>query len=374
MSRPPESYTEICFCKIKLFRDHGAERKLSNDITHVEKSIGKLEQRPAQAESGLRHFGKRKHLIDTTKVGNAQRRSMTQDHKRTRPMRSVGSANEGNGARTSFEEGLHSQLQDLQTMFISTRPVSVLYLRGEELDDPDLHPVLLSDDAYPTTRSEDFRTPKWEARSMPHSVGGFIKLPSTSSVSLTPQSSESGSDGQWQGFNSLGADDAYLKGSKAPTRIRKMENEDVSSGWIEVLDVDPLYEPPEERDPKPVACFYVLCKSQVISGKLMYHRAIYVLERTLEELEARIVAKWGLDPSKILRTVYSIHGGSEVEMDDEIVRELRNGQDMTLEIDEVIRQTMGVNREREMAADLIDDAPKPAMSRPPSGFVLRLKF
>ncbi|KAJ3541185.1 hypothetical protein NM208_g4719 [Fusarium decemcellulare] len=106
----------------------------------------------------------------------------------------------------------------------------------------------------------------------------------------------------------------------------------------------------------------------------MYHRAIYVLERTLEELEARIVAKWGLDPSKILRTVYSIHGGSEVEMDDEIVRELRNGQDMTLEIDEVIRQTMGVNREREMAADLIDDAPKPAMSRPPSGFVLRLKF
>ena len=51
---------EICYCKVKLFRDHGAERKLSNDVAHVKKSIDKLKQQIAQAESGLKDFGKRK--------------------------------------------------------------------------------------------------------------------------------------------------------------------------------------------------------------------------------------------------------------------------------------------------------------------------
>jgi len=71
---------------------------------------------------------------------------------------------------------------------------------------------------------------------------------------------------------------------------------------------------------------------------------------------------------KVLRTLHSIHKGFEVEM----VRKLGDGQDITLEVDEVIKQPAGVNREWEMAANLIDNAPNPAMNRPPSGFVLRL--
>ena len=34
---------ELCFCKIKVFRDHGAERKLSSDVINVKKIIDKLE-------------------------------------------------------------------------------------------------------------------------------------------------------------------------------------------------------------------------------------------------------------------------------------------------------------------------------------------
>ena len=33
---------EMVYCKIKLFRDHGAERKLSNDVAHVKKSVDRL--------------------------------------------------------------------------------------------------------------------------------------------------------------------------------------------------------------------------------------------------------------------------------------------------------------------------------------------
>ncbi|KAL9124583.1 MAG: hypothetical protein Q9217_006099 [Psora testacea] len=38
------STAEVCFCKIRLFRDPGAERRLSNDIAHIKKTIDKLEQ------------------------------------------------------------------------------------------------------------------------------------------------------------------------------------------------------------------------------------------------------------------------------------------------------------------------------------------
>ncbi|KAL3952259.1 hypothetical protein ACCO45_013976 [Purpureocillium lilacinum] len=59
-SPAPDTSPEICFCKVKLFRDHGAERKLSNDVAHVKKSIDKLKQQLAQLESGMKDFGKRK--------------------------------------------------------------------------------------------------------------------------------------------------------------------------------------------------------------------------------------------------------------------------------------------------------------------------
>ncbi|KAJ4170834.1 hypothetical protein NW754_006978 [Fusarium falciforme] len=78
---------DICYCKVKLFRDHGAERKLSNDVAHVKKSIDKLKQQIAQAESGLKDFGKRKRSSGAAKMGD-QRPGKVQKHKRTWSMSS----------------------------------------------------------------------------------------------------------------------------------------------------------------------------------------------------------------------------------------------------------------------------------------------
>ncbi|KAF4947863.1 hypothetical protein FSARC_13866 [Fusarium sarcochroum] len=274
-----------------------------------------------QAFKADRDFGKRKHSVGAAKVGDAQGRSRMQKHKRTWPIPSVSSADEGNSARASSEEDFHFQLQTLQDMFTSTRSVGALYLRGEELDDSDLHPVLFPGDACPMTRLKDCNRPNWQARL--HNI--------------SPQ----------PGLDPLGTGDASRKGSKAPTRIRKTENDGVPSGWIEALEVDPLYEPPEKRGPKPAVCSYVLCRIGPPNRSQVGSRPIQ---------------------DKILRTLHSIHKGFEVEM----VRKLGDGQDMTLEVDEVIKQPAGVNREWEMAANLIDNAPKPTMNRPPSGFVLRL--
>jgi hypothetical protein len=69
-------------------------------------------------------------------------------------------------------------------MFTSTRPVSVLYLRGAEQDDPDLFPVHLSreQDLQALTRQET-----WESKQSPASSPTSTTSPTSSSIStITP--------------------------------------------------------------------------------------------------------------------------------------------------------------------------------------------
>lgn len=375
-SRPAaDANPETCFCKVKLFRDHGAERKLSNDVAHVKKSIDKLKQQIAQAESGMKDFGKRKRSSGATKVNEAQRPGKVQKHKRTWSMSSASSAGGGGNGRPSMEEDLHFKLQTLQDMFTSTRPVSVLYLRGLELDDPDLHPVSLPGDISPLTKPEGQDGPNWQARSGHSSITGSMISPSPSSLSLVSQASGIGSGGQWQGFDSVGPGDRSRKGSEPPTRVNKVEDDGSLSGWIEALGVDASYRPPQERAPKPVACFYILRRTPGSTGKPDLHRAIYLMQRSLKELNDRIAAKWGLDPTKVIRTIHSIQNSLDVEMDDDVIRELKEGQDMVLEIEEITSEPAGIKREWEMAVDSNEDSSEsPPAEQQKGGYVLRLAF
>jgi hypothetical protein len=276
----------------------------------------------------------------------------------------------GGAPRMSLEEDLHFKLQTYQDMFSSTRPVSVLYLRGEESDDPDLHPVSMPGEFSPQTKAEQGARdgPNWQARSGQSSAAGSIISPSPSSVSLASQASAIGPSGHWQGFDAVGA--GSRKDSDPPTKVNKTDDAGKLSGWIEALGVDPTYRPPVDRPPKPVACFYVLNRIQSNNDK-NYHRAIYLARRTLKDLNDQIAAKWGLDTTKISRTVHALHNGLEVEMDDDVVRELREGQDMTLEIEEVVDQPL--KREWEMSVDAADESPELSAS-PISHLVLRLTF
>ncbi|KAH0599228.1 hypothetical protein MHUMG1_03345 [Metarhizium humberi] len=361
-----ESSPEVCFCKVKLFRDHGAERKLSNDIAHVKKSIDKLKQQLAQIESGMKDMGKRKRISSATKGSDPQRPGKVQRHKRTWSMSSTSSNAGCGGSRMTLEEDLQIKLQTLQDMFTSTRPVSILYLRGEDLDDPDLHPVSLPGDMSPPNKLEVSREgPNWQARSTKSSVAGSMVSPSPSSLSLVSQAS-----GMWQNIDNTTASG---KAFEQISRIPRMDDAGTLSGWIEALGVDPSYRPPAEQAEKPVACFYVQYRDKSEQGKPTYYRAIYLSKRTVEEFNGRISSKWGVEPAKVLRSLRVIQGGLEVEMDDDVIRELREGQDMRLEIEEVIEQSTRTKREWEMlldetGADSDDVAPLA------KGFVLRLTF
>lgn len=371
-----ETMPEICFCKVKLFRDHGAERKLSNDVAHVKKSIDKLKQQLAQIESGIKDFGKRKRHSGVSKAADPQRPGKVHKHKRTWSMSSASSAGGGGGgARMTMEEDLHFKLQTLQEMFTSTRPVSVLYLRGEEPDDPDLHPVSLPGDMSPPTKTagDGLRDgSNWQARSAHSSATGSMVSPSPSSLSLASQTSAVGSGGgAWKNKDSRASGDVSRRGSERPTRISRTDEEGALSGWIEALGVDASYRPPPERTEKPVACFYVVYGAKEEPENQSYHRAIYLAKRTLEEFNGRIANKWGLDASRIQRTILVVRRGLEVEMDDDFIRELKEGQDMRLEVEEITRQEHAAERRWGMSADVSGDE---GMTEPlgTKGLVLRL--
>ncbi|KAJ4292937.1 hypothetical protein N0V88_005600 [Collariella sp. IMI 366227] len=345
-SSPPSSdnSAEICYCKVKLFRDHGAERKLSNDVAHVRKTIDKLKQQISQAESGMKDFGKRKRAGgaggsqikgQSNSNSNSQRPGKVQKHKRTWSMSSASSA--GGPPRMPLEEDLHFKLQTLQDMFTSTRPVSVLYLRGEELDDPDLHPVSLPGEAASLAKLEARENTANAWRSERSSVAGSsLVSPSPSSLSLHSQASIGGRKPSWHDYQ-MGGDNNnnhHQQQHQQPTRVRQVDEAGNLTGWIEALGVDSSYRPPTDRPgPKPVACFYVARKTM---AEQELHRAIYLTQRTARELVARLAAKWRFDPGRVVRTVRVVQPrGLEVEVDDDVVREMAEGMDMVVEIVEV---------------------------------------
>lgn len=261
------SQAELCYCKVKLFRDHGAERKLSNDVAHVKKTIDKLKQQIAQVESGMKDFGKRKRSGSISKTAPMQRPGKVQKHKRTWSM----SSNSESGGRPAAEEDLHVKLANLQDMFSSTRPVSVLYLKGEDSDDPDLHPVQLTGSPPELQRIDtnvSTDTAMWERQSSHTGNTSSVVSPTPSHQSLhsekrrgstfkhpTPFPPSRMSSNEWRSLPQTATGDLkhhITAGADVPTKVQRPYSDDHAlSGWIEALGVDQTYQPPPEPIIKP---------------------------------------------------------------------------------------------------------------------------
>lgn len=278
-SSTQSSKPEVAYCKVKLFRDHGAERKLSNDVQHVKKTIDKLKQQIAQIESGMKDFGKRKRSSSISKPHVTSRPGKVPKHKRTWSMSSASDT----GNRTAPEEDLHMKLQTLTDMFTSTRPASVLFLRGEDLDDPDLNPVRLTGEPTDLTRINTGESSIWERQSSQTGATSSIVSPTPSNQSLHSGGEESRrgsgfqrpapfhppsrmSSNEWRKMPQTATGDMVASQpahaftpTDTPVRIQKRASSDQShlAGWIEATGVDPYYQPPPERAVKP-GTFYNL--------------------------------------------------------------------------------------------------------------------
>ena len=343
---PPGPTSEVCFCKVKLFRDHGAERKLSNDVAHIKKTIDKLNQQITQVENGVKEVGKRKRSGGDKNASN--RPGKVQKHKRTWSVSSQGS----NG-RPALEEDLHVKLATMQDMFTSTRPVSILYLKGYEQDDPDVYPVSLPGEPADLTKLGQLdRKSSWEHKSLDESTptNSCIVSPSPSSRSMPSERRPSETSNfqqptppklhqhlppnDWQQlahFSSENVSDFQGTVVKVP----KANIDNSLPGWIEAFGVDPSYTAPTERSIKPVACFYVLTKNPSHAPEEHCYNAVYLMDRTLQSLITSITTKSGVASNEVTRALRINSKGLKILVDDELVRELPEGQDMIVEFDEV---------------------------------------
>lgn len=334
----PSQEPEVCFSKVKLFRDHGAERKLSNDVAHVKKTIEKLKQQIAQAEAGLANSGKRRRSGSIAKPSGS-RPGKVMKHKRTWSVDS-----ESEGLKFSAEEDLQIKLVSMQDMFSSTKPISVLFLRGDPEDDPDLHPVKLPGDD--PDMKEIVRTTTWESRpSVSNSPTSNADSPSSSSASqATPK--RRFSQLQQSAIQEEGESEAENKPSASTSKaikIPKTEPESASKKDLFAVDVDSDYHPPIEKPIRPgrlsmsvyriltdvftVACFYVRQKDAAKE----YYRAVYLMQRTVKDLINGISEKFNIDPHRVTQVTHINSRGLHIIVDEDVVRELPEGQDMIVE-------------------------------------------
>ncbi|KAI4213501.1 MAG: hypothetical protein LQ351_004002 [Letrouitia transgressa] len=340
---PATTSSEVSFCKVKLFRDHGAERKLSNDVAHIKKMMDKISQQIVQVESGRKDAGKRKRSGSMAQCGS-NRPSKVQKRKRTWSFSSQGSS-----GKPMIEDDLNAKLITMQDMFSSTRPVSVLHLKGDERDDPDLHavtlPGLCTESIQPERlkrqASREEKTSKTTASAHTSLESPSPSLHSVPSHDQTPDiRAEPPPQQALEGYTMLkrftkSQSQATERPVTSTIKVQRGQSSLSTSSWIDVSGIDSAYEAPTERRSKPVACFYVLNRTFEDAVDKDCYRAVYLMERNLKDLVTKIAIKCNVEPKRVIRTLQINPRGLRIVVDDDVVRGLPEGQDMIVEFCDV---------------------------------------
>lgn len=362
---------ELCFCRVKLFRDHGAERKLSNDVAHVKKSIDKLERQIAQAESGA----KSRRRSEGGASGSAAK---PRRHKRAGSASSETSSRT-KGYRTVTEKRLYSKLQSYQDMLTNARSVSELRLQGQEHDDPDSYPVFLPPGEGSSLSAmeglDEWKSGQGNQWAHGSTYGSTVSSPPSSlSLASQPWAGRTSVDARRQTGWNTPDDGSYPASTVASTSARNDPGSALGGGRLEAMGAAMAYRPPPAPKEAPAACFYILDQARKDSGEAVYHRAIYLMKRTLEELNSCIARKWGLEPSNIARSILETRDGIEIEIDDDVVRELKEGQVMSLRLEGIgeAEQRLAAQDWNEAADGAGDGTTKDRSAMVPHGLVLRL--
>ncbi|KAJ6096358.1 hypothetical protein N7486_007104 [Penicillium sp. IBT 16267x] len=280
---PPES--EVCFCKIQVFRDHGAERKLSNDHGNLKRGIEKMKMRISNAELG---WGSRKRKRGRSVVKNLK----------GLPPDCV--------SEQLSQAGLRSKLVGFERMALSSRPSTVLTLRGDKEDDPDLYPIRLADHDCCTKTAP---------------VEQSIDISTRSDVSeiMTPTS-------------------LVQSGTGTTATPQLVAGDGLSVAYIKVCMPDGKallsYRPKAELVFVPlltslVACFYVRLLGDEFQE---YHRAIYLSERTVPELVKKISEKYEIEPVDSFSLFHINNKKLKIMVDDDFVQQMAEGQNMRVEL------------------------------------------
>jgi hypothetical protein len=99
------------------------------------------------------------------------------------------------------------------------------------------------------------------------------------------------------------------------------------------------------------------------------------MKRDTRELVSSIAAKCNLEPTKILQVIYVNHMGLNIEVDDDVVCELPEGQDMILEFSRITAPLMKHGQDEAMDAIFDSEEVSAVQSVSQSeGYLLKLVF
>ncbi|RDH26548.1 hypothetical protein BDQ94DRAFT_176304 [Aspergillus welwitschiae] len=230
------------------------------DVAHVNKAMEKLRQQIAQAGMGADNYGKRKRSNGSV----ARKGANPRPAKITKHTRTWCAGSQNGPGKMPLEALLHAKLALMQDMSTSTRSVSVVGLRGEDQDDPDLYSVMLPESLDFVEREDSSRL-----RSSLNCAPLHAVSPTRSSISMS-----------------------------SPCLPTNMQS---------------------------IACFYIrFIGNDRLSDD--YYRAVYLTERTVRDLMEKISMKQRIDPQRIVRVLHVKQNGLKLMVDDDL-RELPDGQD-----------------------------------------------
>ncbi|KAE8363916.1 CP2 transcription factor-domain-containing protein [Aspergillus caelatus] len=271
---PPagETESEICYCRVKVFRDHGAERKLANDVAHIQKSIERIEKQIARADYHGGAPGKKQ-----------KRRNVARGTTPNDPTRSM-----SRSPSVSTPGDLYKVLYDLQRLFSSPLSVSVFSLPGDEQDDPDqLASITLGNHMPDGTefRGDADRDGPFEDGLQ----GRLSRSPTQRSSSITM--------GQ-----AMSADPAPGEICRLRLALNGKANRFL------------------------VACFYIQIQKSHRSSP--YYHAVYLAKRTVRNLMLQLAKHAHVDPRGIVRVVHVKRMELSIMVDDDVIQHMPEGQDM----------------------------------------------
>lgn len=158
VSTMPEEATELCYCRVKLFNDYGAEKQMSTEVLFVKLKIKLLKKQIYREEA---HLKRSANAYQTGSVPRSTRYNV-----------------KGQWKNWCDEEKLQLKLQTLLDRLLRAESVSYLNLPGDEHDDPDLYPISIESEwdelrdrgedtktSFWTSGNQNYRTPSLRSRS-----------------------------------------------------------------------------------------------------------------------------------------------------------------------------------------------------------------
>lgn len=325
---------ESCYCKIKTFRDHGAERKLNNDRLQVNANICRFKQK-----------------LTRNQRGGGYDESSVKGPSSTKSRGNAGAASYKEVGQTSRQ--LKDHISMLGKKLASGRDCSQFYLIDSRDDDTAMGstndsqtsdmpasevPVLDPDSSASSSYSRSANSPAQNFRLAPQDWkrGSTANQHPLSGYTLNPFIAASRADMLfsfgpvcYEDGNSSPFSTEYCNEPTRIARVQEPEDETEPMEWIEAVDVDVAYRAIAPASAGRMLCVYVKAS---ISGMPLgdgYLRAIYLDKRDCQTFLTSVCTSNGIDPAAVVEVFYYETSGLYVEVEDATIESLRECQEIS---------------------------------------------